>query len=61
MTEAEKVWIDGRSIQALKDEFEEARLDEEIAKANKIAQQWDLQEMQRVREYQETSESLSDL
>ena len=53
MTKAEKVWIDGRSIQALKDEFEEARLDEEIAKANKIAQQWDLQEMQRVREYHE--------
>ena len=51
ITPIERKWLDGRDIQALKDEYELAYWTEEANKASKLANQWTVDEMIRVQEY----------
>jgi hypothetical protein len=53
ITPIERKWLDGRDIQALKDEYELAYWTEEANKAEKIANQNTIDEMIRVQEYHE--------
>ena len=53
ITPIERKWLDGRDIQALKDEYEVAYWTEQANKAEKIANQNAINEMIRVQEYHE--------